>query len=387
MEESITLSRLTEKKLPMGKEEGAPQGYLPTLNGWRAISIIAVIFCHDKIHSFGHASTTLLYTYGNKGVDVFFAISGLLICSRLLDEEKKAGTISIKRFYIRRVFRILPPALFYLSALLMLKWLIDLPVNYSEIVASLCFARNFSSALKIFGPSNQTTWYTGHFWSLAVEEHFYLFLPAFLVFVKSKRRASFLILFSALIVLHRFTNKVAYQEFHTDMRLDGLLFPAALSIQMRSRQFRERLLPLLRFWPLVLVVIAGIFYFGSSDKLDQTALAWLLPFVVLGTMMRPESLFGRFLELPVISYIGKLSYSLYLWQQLFFVSHYGVITPKIAFLQKWPWCLLSLIVCSVTSYYLIEQPMIKVGHRISNRVRTKSSSIGEQAGHGEPAAR
>jgi peptidoglycan/LPS O-acetylase OafA/YrhL len=59
-------------------------GYMPTLDGWRAVAILSVIFYHDALHSIGRFSTLWLYEYGRLGVDVFFAISGLLICSRLL---------------------------------------------------------------------------------------------------------------------------------------------------------------------------------------------------------------------------------------------------------------------------------------------------------------
>src|SRR5688572_14204575 len=84
-----------------------PSNYIPTLDGWRAVSIIAVI----GFHTFAGENWWLLpFKYGYKGVSIFFGISGYLICSRLLDEQDKHGKINLKSFYIRRVFRILPPA-------------------------------------------------------------------------------------------------------------------------------------------------------------------------------------------------------------------------------------------------------------------------------------
>src|SRR5580698_4073479 len=98
-----------------------PSGYLPTLDGWRTIAILSVMFCHDSVHRLGPISTAWLHEHGNLGVDVFFAISGFLICSRLIIEEDTQGVISRRNFYIRRAFRILPAAAVFLAALLILK--------------------------------------------------------------------------------------------------------------------------------------------------------------------------------------------------------------------------------------------------------------------------
>jgi len=144
------------------------RGYLPTLDGWRTLSIAAVICCHDRLHSFGPIDTTWLYLHGNLGVDIFFAISGLLICSRLLDEERETGSISIPNFYLRRAFRILPPAVAYLATLAILLWLIHLPVGLPEIFASAFFVRNYTFFFQHF--QTVSPFYTSHFWLFAVEE-------------------------------------------------------------------------------------------------------------------------------------------------------------------------------------------------------------------------
>lgn len=94
-----------------------PLTYIPTLDGWRAISITLVILSHSQIQSHIPILGPLLQSlahFGEVGVDLFFAISGLLICSRLLDEESRGGQINVNGFYVRRVFRILPAAIFYL---------------------------------------------------------------------------------------------------------------------------------------------------------------------------------------------------------------------------------------------------------------------------------
>jgi peptidoglycan/LPS O-acetylase OafA/YrhL len=100
-----------------------PSTYVPTLDGWRALSIGLVIMHHSQIQSSVPVVGPLLQSIahlGEVGVELFFAISGLLICSRLLDEESRAGQINVNGFYLRRFFRILPAAIFYLLVIAIL---------------------------------------------------------------------------------------------------------------------------------------------------------------------------------------------------------------------------------------------------------------------------
>jgi peptidoglycan/LPS O-acetylase OafA/YrhL len=87
--------------------------YLPTLDGWRALSIALVVLHHSQLDLTVPLFGPLLQwlsNVGEVGVEIFFAISGLLICSRLLDEEARTKSINVKAFYLRRCFRILPAA-------------------------------------------------------------------------------------------------------------------------------------------------------------------------------------------------------------------------------------------------------------------------------------
>ena len=345
--------------------------YLPTLDGWRAISITAVILCHDSVHRLGPLSTQWLYDHGHNGVDVFFAISGLLICSRLMSEEEHKQSIHIGEFYVRRAFRILPPALFYLAMLMVLKLAIDLPVGYPEIGSALLFVRNYTVSFQHF----QTIYpaYTSHFWSLAVEEHFYLLLPGLLVFCPRSWRVPALFSLAAVVAVHRAWHDPATQsQFHTDVRLDALFVPAAIAILIRRSEVRAWLIPWLRFWPVVAILLLGVISLNRPSRIEPVALAWLMPFVLLGTMLRPRSWFARFLELAPLRYIGRLSYSMYLWQQLFFVSHYGSESAHIAWLQRWPFCLIMTLGMAVFSYYVVERPFIDLGRYVISRLRAQS---------------
>src|ERR1039457_1595720 len=95
------------------------KGYLPTLDGWRAIAILGVLGDHvlwgnPHLGRFGQIAIGLM---GEKGVTLFFGISGFLITWRLLEEQEKLGAISLRAFYIRRAFRILPASTMYLAAI------------------------------------------------------------------------------------------------------------------------------------------------------------------------------------------------------------------------------------------------------------------------------
>ena len=330
------------------------------------------MLCHDNLHRLGPFNTVWLYQHGNLGVDIFFAISGLLICSRLLDEERKAGTISIQNFYLRRAFRILPPAMAFLAALAILSRLIHLPVGIPEILASLFFVRNYTFFFQHFQTLNP--FYTSHFWSLAVEEHFYFLLPALLVFAPRRWRVPVLFLLAAAVGVHRFLLGTAASVMHTDTRLDALVVPAAIAILLQRESLRTRLAPWLRFWPLLAIPVFGLVILGWAPRLQPLALAWSCPFLVLGTMLRPQSFFARFLELPVMRYFGRLSYSIYLWQQLFFVGHFGGPLPGWGVFQRWPLSLLMTITCAMLSYYVIERPAIRAGHHIGTKLNARKQS-------------
>ena len=272
--------------------------YLPTLDGWRAIAILAVIFDHDVIHTLGPLSTRPLYEYGSHGVDVFFAISGILICSRLLDEESVFGRIHLKDFYIRRAFRILPPALMYLAVICLLAALALITVGWHEVIASIFFIRNYPRLAGFNGSPDH--WYTSHFWSLALEEQFYLLLPAVLVLTARRYRASLLAVLALLVAIHRIFalhgRRWILIGFHTDVRIDCLLVPAMFAVLSYDPQNREIFKKWLRLWPLLVIALLCILPFGEGTAWRATAVPWLMALIVLGSVLNPQTFLGKALE-------------------------------------------------------------------------------------------
>ena len=165
----------------------ATSKYIPTLDGWRAIAVLLVLFSHAG-HAYARQQASESWLdhvgTGTQGVNIFFGLSGLLITSRLLEEWSQSGRISLRRFYIRRAFRILPAALLVLAVIAVLGATGLLPVVPREIAAAALFFRNYLPAL--LSP-DFAGFFTAHYWSLAVEEHFYLVWPALLLLSGARR--------------------------------------------------------------------------------------------------------------------------------------------------------------------------------------------------------
>jgi peptidoglycan/LPS O-acetylase OafA/YrhL len=105
------------------------------------------------------------------------------------------------------------------------------------------------------------------------------------------------------------------------MRLDALLIPATLAILVHSEKIRAGFREWLRFWPLLFATVILLTLVGEGTFWQLTLLTILLPLMVLGAVLNPQNPMGRILEWAPLRYIGRISYSLYLWQQLFFVHH------------------------------------------------------------------
>ncbi len=343
------------------------KGYLPTLDGWRAVAILGVIFEHDRLYTLGTLSFRWLHDHGRSGVDLFFAISGLLICGRLLEEEQVFGRISLRKFYIRRAFRILPPALVYLAVIGILSATGVLHIGLQEWFGSVFFFRNYTSLLGAAGPDS---YFTGHFWSLAVEEHFYLILPAVLVLTQRRWRLPVLVGLTLFIEYHRM-RQLEFRPwdhilFHTDIRLDGLIVPAIYAVLIDSGRIRERARKWLRFWPLLLISAIVLITNWEGVAWESTLVALLLPLTILGTVLNPTGFAALVLELAPIRYLGRISYSVYLWQQLFFISHsYTAHGYPLGILERTPLRFVATAAVAIASYHFLERPLIRLGHKLA----------------------
>lgn len=343
-------------------------GYISTLDGWRTIAIFAVIAFHSRPINVGGFSFERLQNYGDRGVQLFFAISGILICSRLLEEQRVHGSISLRGFYLRRLFRIQPAAIVMLAAVGLLALVGVLHVSLGAMMASLLSYRNFFNAFD--APTFSGDRYTVHFWSLAVEEHFYFLLPAILVFFR-RRVILVLTLLSGVFLLwppmaHRLgltSAPLSYQR--TDLALQDLLVPALLAVLLTRPWFRERMIRITRFSALIVVVVVSLLFSELllGGHITHQITCFGFPVMIASTMLHPEEWLGRLLETRPFTFFGRLSYSLYLWQQLFFLHRPE--TSVLHYFQGWPINIVASVLCALASYYFVEKPFIKLGHRVA----------------------
>jgi len=183
---------------------------LPSLDGWRAVSIIFVLGNHCTLSSGFPESLGPVFSWlfdGNLGVRFFFVISGFLITYLLVQEHMQTGRISLRKFYMRRALRILPVYSVFLLVMFLLQTFTTWHQPLISWIANLTFTSNFL-------PVSLTT---VHLWMLAVEEQFYLLWPVILVFLSAKwnERTMFFILGTPLIVApiwREISYRITYME-------------------------------------------------------------------------------------------------------------------------------------------------------------------------------
>jgi peptidoglycan/LPS O-acetylase OafA/YrhL len=205
---------------------------IPSLDGLRAISVLIVVVAHA---GYGHVVP------GGLGVTIFFFLSGYLITTLLLKERERTGEISIPKFYIRRVFRLLPPLLLTLAIAYTLTkvGLLSGGISIQGFLAQLFYFANYYAIF--FDPGNTIPGGTGILWSLAVEEHFYIFYPAILALLLAtslKRRAIAIILVLVCVAvliwrayLVHSPGFVAERTYYaSDTRIDSIIFGCILAL-------------------------------------------------------------------------------------------------------------------------------------------------------------
>ncbi len=347
--------------------------YIPTLNGWRAVAISLVIAAHSTtmLRNSGTnigAKAAAVFSHAGIGVDIFFSISGFLICTLLLSEKDQTGAIGLKSFYIRRTFRILPPLFAYLATLTAFRLSDLIPtIEFSEILTSALFVRNYFPA---------GSWYTGHFWTLAIEEHFYIFVPIVLSVLSWKAGLRFAITVAVCCALIRWAEFVISPEvnieFRTEARIDAIMYGAiGAFLVYHSRSAVERHLTGFRTFGILFAVVLACYFFPATP-VRRTLMAMAMPIPVIFTVLHADTALGRILELRAIQWIGRLSYSLYIWQMMFLVPY----DRPLGIFQSFPVAFIFAIACAAGSYYLIERPCIRLGHRLTGASRRHSPAVG-----------
>ncbi len=333
---------------------------IEALDGLRALSILIVLLGHA---SRGNAAPSWLWPLrdlGILGVYLFFAISGFIITLRLLRERQHSGTISLSGFWQRRALRILPPFALACAGIGLAASLGLMHWHWQSFIGAISFTKNTT----LF----EGDWFFGHFWSLSMEEQFYLFWPLlFLPLVHSGRAAPTLLTLSlaspglALCALLLIPPKLANTLPCIPYLAAGCL--RAVLLHTRQRAFaalrRQRRLRHAALWlaPLCALAAACCKRDASASALATIAEALALPlagFVLLAETVMDDGLLRGALSFAPLRWLGLASYSIYLWQQLF-------LAPPDAYSGTWWWTawpqnLVAAVSCGALAYLLVERP-------------------------------
>ena len=330
--------------------------HIPCLDGLRAISILLVMIFHSLSHG-NQGFPRFWFPFGGAaGVSLFFVISGYLITTLLLAEQERYQKISLKNFYLRRSLRIFPPFYLFLLAVVSLSHIGFTSAPPQAVFASGAYWMNFYS-----GNAGSL----GHTWSLSIEEQFYLVWP-FVVARCSRRLAiGFAVLVAAgwpllRLLRHGYLFSPIPEEALRSSGLDTILWGSVLALLVFKEVPGWLSRPLKSIWPLIASLSCLLFIYSVKEQwpLSVVFLLPLLRNVSLTVLLwwsinNPQSLWGRCLELPPVAFIGRLSYSLYLWHGMFIVH-------ADRWLCTFPMSWVASFVAAYASYRLVELPFNKL---------------------------
>jgi peptidoglycan/LPS O-acetylase OafA/YrhL len=329
---------------------------IPSLDGLRAISILLVVFGH--LAKSQHAPKVFWDHYANTGVRIFFVISGFLITTILSKEHDLSGTISLRTFYVRRAYRIFPAAFLFMTTVAVLYWR---ELRWYNVASAFLYVANFD---------HSRPWVFGHLWSLSVEEQFYLLWPTILR-RWYRHRTAILITTIALVPIAQILLYVLGAPagniggFPT---VAGSLGAGCLlaSISHRIPTPNRRQIGIL----LLVIILVPLFDANSRGRtlLMVLILDPLLNFSIAGLLITGVRIRYRFLNREPLCWLGRISYSLYLWQQPF-CSDPHLRSGYLAVLA---------LVMACSSYYFVEVPMLR--RRDTRLKTTNSQSVSIPAG-------
>jgi peptidoglycan/LPS O-acetylase OafA/YrhL len=366
-------------------ESALSSSYLPSLDGLRTCCVFMVIVFH-----FGIAASP-----AGLGVLGFFVLSGFLITWLLLKEQDRTGSVSITGFYRRRFFRIFPAfyCFWFLSiALLVVR---SHPVPWPHALSAFAYVSDYYSAL-----AHPPASYYSHTWSLAIEEQFYMLWPVAVYLVGKNLRLlnRVVLLVIGAVWLYRpllrlgfgVSQSYIYNAF--DTRVDHIMIGCLLAVILK-----RRLLPALWDWLyshryVSVVTLALLVASVAASYLDRTALYRdLVGFMVdpvLVALLLVQTIMGAgsaWLQTGVMKYLGRISYSLYLYQQI-------TLYPVRVLCAGLPMLLQLLVAVAFTvavasaSYYAIERPFLRRKARTgSDVVRRKGATAGSEPAVAFPA--
>jgi peptidoglycan/LPS O-acetylase OafA/YrhL len=341
---------------------------IPSLDGARAVSIAFVVVAHlGGSGTFPAANHLWRLDLGNLGVRTFFVISGFLITTLLLNERRASGTVSLRNFYARRFLRIVPAYYAFLIATIGLRAAGLAKFDLRELPSVFLYFSNYRVA----------SFTIGHSWSLAVEEQFYLIWPLLLVVAGVRRAvvgaAAIVVIAPILRVLAEVlpawpTNPRYAFETVADALAAGCLLAVLRESLWRSSVYRR-----IVGSSGVFVALACVLAFDASERLPVlwasvgiSALNVTIAMTLDRCMRFPDAPEIGWLNTRPAIFVGGLSYSLYLWQQVF-------LDPRLP--VSFPLSILGIFAMALFSRRYIERPFLKLRRAFPPAADTPAKGI------------
>lgn len=324
-EEAIPMTTLTTAHAPPRAATGEPRRFRPDIQGLRAVAILLVVLYHAGIPGISG---------GFVGVDVFFVISGFLITRALHSEIERKGRVSFLAFYGRRMRRLIPAAALVIVVTLLLGRFLLPATSFGSLVRDAWFTASYGMNyhLAVEGVQYQNAGAPPsalqHFWSLAVEEQFYLVWPLLLaacaVLVRRRwRRTAMVLAIAAVnvvtlwfsITVTPVNTSLAYFSLHTRAWELGAGALAALTLPLTAR-IPGRVAVVGGWIGLGLIVAAAVAYSDTTAYPGSAAIVPVLGTTLLvaaGTHRNARSAETALLARPPMQYMGKVSYAWYMW--------------------------------------------------------------------------
>lgn len=344
-------------------------GYEPALDGLRGIAVMLVV----AFHAFGIPRDGFL------GVDLFFVLSGFLITSLLLGEQAWRGRISLSGFYVRRALRLLPALLAFLAASLLIS-VIAAGARH-ELVLGLVLERLRDSAVGALYVSNVVLAGGGvdalpaglsHLWSLAAEEQFYMLWPILLIsgLARHRRWAGIVLTAAiALVALRQFqlalSDVPAHRlDFGPDTRSGSILIGCLFAVLRTNESGARRLANVARVglpFALVLAYLLVVADLGRTLFVGPLTLFGFCAGIVIVAVLDERCVLRRWLSERPLVYLGRLSYSLYLWHLPVFTA-LGVAlvgSDGAAGAPRASAAVAASLVVAALSYHLVEIPFLR----------------------------
>jgi peptidoglycan/LPS O-acetylase OafA/YrhL len=346
------------------------------LDGLRGLAVALVVAAHAVRmgaggageHPDGPAALLLVPFNGGIGVTLFFVLSGFLITGILVREKQRTDHISLSGFYRRRVLRIVPALAVFLAAVGVLGAVGVLSIPGRDLLAASTFTSNY------WLPGD--TWALGHTWSLSVEEQFYLLWPLVLIALPARRAVQLAVAYCvvapavrvASYVLLPDTQGAIWEMFHT--RADSLLVGCLLALLPISHpELYARLVHAVRARSTV--PVAALVLLASSAAELLLGGRWLFPvgystnnvaaavLVLAALVAAPHTGWMRW---RALTFLGLISFSLYLWQQLFLVAD-PTAPPMFGQFGDWGTAVvgvLAALAVAVLSQRYVEGPFLRL---------------------------